>query len=228
MNFISLFTLFFILGCSHPKYRSAASFGSEEMHLGTPEMERSQVKKFPPEISNNNFRFYFYVELKDSEGEPVDVFNREFKVLDEMNNFVPFRVKRIVSGQYYLIVDKDLNEKARTLKFMVSGKKFEQEFTLSTTEASPKHSFITIDKNQRHRVKFILTLRDQNNRPVELPSNPEFILDGNAVTEDIKYLKDGKWEFHIIHPEENQVIYISVRAHSAYFPKLYRYHYVER
>jgi len=73
-----------------------------------------------------------------------------------------------------------------------------------------------------------LKLADKTNRIVDSPEIPEIFLEGDGFIQDLKYLGEGVWDFTVVHPGENQLMYFSVRYMGLYFPNLYRYQHVDK
>lgn len=228
MKGLGLFVLCILFtACGHEPLRKLASFDASTIVLGTIDASKSTVKQFPPEKDGHTFRYFFYVQLKDPQNRYVDVDEKDFQISSENKN-LPFKVERILSGRYYLIVEQNSELAARELTFFVQGKKLKERFKLFMREAHSDHTKIRILKRLKGKLHLELALKDSKGQPVEVPGSPEIILDGNGLVEDLKHKSHGKWEFTLLHAEQNQIIYISVRVQGSYFKNLFRFHYVER
>lgn len=73
-----------------------------------------------------------------------------------------------------------------------------------------------------------LKLADKNNHPIKLDELPEILVEGEAVVEDIKFVKKGVWEFTLKYPESNVIVYLSVRCLDVFFEHIYRFQHVEK
>lgn len=230
MRIVFIFCLCLTFACSHsPKNtRRVASFFSD-IQQGDLDVSKSRVRQFPPEKHGAHIRFYFFVELKDQQGDYIDRDPSEFKVTNLEKKKVPFTIKRVLRGRYYLSVEDPITQNRRELKFEVAGLLVSSAIPLPLRQAARKYSNVKLLSKEKNRVKFLLTLADDKGKAVDALYSPEIILDGNttAHVESVERLSEGKWQISVIYPEENQLFYISVRSLGVYFKKLFRFQHIE-
>lgn len=225
--FILILLTFASCGHAPLSNRFPASFYND-VQYGDVEISQSSVKQFPPEIEAGLYRYFFYVQLKDEQGDYIDRDKNEFKVINPKNQEVKFSFERILRGRYYLIIEKSGSMRSSELDFYIAGIKLKENLKIKLQHASRNHSNLKMISHTHHQVKFLLTLNDHKGRAVNVPFAPEIILDGNVEIKDLKPVKDGQWEFTVLHSEQNLLLYFSVRTQGAYFKNLFRFHHVEK
>jgi hypothetical protein len=232
------FFLSFILllsSCSHDFLerdysggRHIASFYGD-VHIGEVDFRKSIVRQFPPEVDGKYIRLFFFIQLKDEQGDYIDCNEKEFSVLGEKKAKVDFKIKRVMRGRYYVILEKEIMDKKKQLFFYLKDRPLTSERVLMKV-ADRKHSTLRILKKNKNRVKMLLTLNDKKNQPVELIYSPDVILDGNSnlIMKKVKLLSKGKWEITIAYPGENFIAYVSIRSLGFSFKDLLRFQHVEK
>lgn len=228
MKFLILLTLIALTACSHMPEREPASF-SEIIVLGEIDKFKSVVTLFPPEIKGDIYRYFFYLQLKNSEGQFVDCDERDVVLKNKKGKKIPFRLERVLPGKYYVIIEKSAKVITSDLDISVQGKVLREQFKLTLNHPDKKNSKIKIISEENHRVTFELTLADSNGKRVNLFEKPEIVFnDGNVSMENLHQVKEGVWRFTLLLSEQNHVIYISVKTNGAYLERLYRLHYVDK
>lgn len=236
MKHIVLLGLFWLTGCSSYSVkedgRALASVEDEQkIKYGDPDVSKSSIKLFPPELEGGMYKYYFYLELKNLNDHYIDLNETEIQILNSKLLPVRFQVNRKLVGRYYLIVYAANEIKFEGLSFFIRGQNLKGHFQLFVQAPVSDYSKIKLISQDRdkHEVKFQLYLRDQKNRPVSLTNPPEIILDSDGGSiDDLVMTQEGVWEFKIYYSEQNQLIYLSVRAQGVYFKDLYRFHHVEK
>lgn len=188
--------------------------------------KRSKVQIFPAVADQNGIWYYFYVQLKNSDGHYIDSQDLELKT--NQGQKIDFHIKRSLVGRYYLTLEKSAGLSSAHLNLFAQGKVLREEFKLNFDYPSRNQSkIILMEKNSESSV-YRLHLRNEHGENVSLRENPEIILDGLGVVEDLRQISEGVWEFSVIYPEENTIMYFSVRAMGVELPKLFRYQHVEK
>ena len=230
MKPLLFWSLLLVIGCSlRSPTREIASF-YQDIHLGEVNAQKSVVKQFPPEIEGALTRYYFYVQLKDDQGDFIDREMSDFNITEDKKQKVEFSFKRILRGRYYLIVEKETETSKGHLDFTVAGHSLSKQLKLPIKAPVRKHSHLKKVAQERNRVKFILTLADAQKNPVDVYHSPEIILEGNhhGQIEELERTGPGKWQFSVVYPEENQLIYLSIRSSGVYLKDLFRFQHVEK
>lgn len=228
MNWIFLFIFIFSFGCSSGPSRKVASFTESVVRKGRIDHKRSIVKLFPPEVEHDVHRYYFYVQLKNKQGQFVDCEEKDLALKGAKGEKLPFKVERVLVGRYYLILELKKAINAAQLEFSVKGRTLPEQFKLHTAIPVKEKSKLIIVSKKKRSLHLRLFLNDQKGRPVELGSVPEIILDGDAIISDPVMKKEGVWDFKISFSEHNQIFYFSVRAQGAYFERILRYQHIEK
>jgi hypothetical protein len=110
------------------------------------------------------------------------------------------------------------------MDFFVSGKPLKEQFKLEMSIPDRATSTIKILANKGNVIKFQLRLADDRNKPIETLDQPEILMDGGHGTlEGVKKMAKGIWEFNVVYPEVNQIMYFSVRSQGILLQKLLRY-----
>lgn len=189
---------------------------------------KSMVNIFPAVSADTGIWYYFYVQTKDTMGRFIAIDINEIEIRTRKGKKIPFKVEQLLQGRYYLTLEKTSDFSSAELDIFVRGKALKEQFKLNMRHPDQKNTSIKIIKNSANRLVFRLRLADKKNQPVEIPDRPEIILEGIGNVEDLKHVSEGTWEFSIIYPEENQIMYFSVRAMGVYLTNIYRYQHVEK
>jgi hypothetical protein len=221
-----LLFLFFLTSCAHPEPKR--SIASREMVIGEIDYAKSLVQLFPSADKDNTLRYYFYLQLRDVKGNFVDCSPSEILIKTNKGKRVHFDYERLLPGRYYLSLDQGLKMNSSQLDFYVGGKPLKEKFNLPHRSPDRNNTKITIIEKLDNKIVLQLRLADQKNLPVEHIEMPEIIIDGVGLLEDMKPMGPGVWEFTVTYPEDNQIIYLHVRALSFYFSNLFRYQYVDK
>ncbi|WP_408098624.1 hypothetical protein ACJVC5_06855 [Peredibacter sp. HCB2-198] len=223
---IGLILLFILLvGCAEtPIKRFPAS--ESPIQIGEVAHSQSSVQLFPSANENDSVTYYFYLQLKDSKGKYVDVAPSEIVLKSKNKRPVGFKLERILNGRYYVIVDK--SKSAKSVDFFVQGKLLKEKVSLDFRQPDRRYSSISIKSKSEGKITFQLRLADKSNRPVALVDHPEIVLEGRGQIENLKHIQEGIWQFTVIYPEDNQIMYFSVRAQGVYLVNLLRYQHIEK
>jgi hypothetical protein len=227
MRILFILTLFLTYGCatSGPE-RSIAS--ETELRYGVIDFKKSLIQIFPAVAEQEGLRYYFYLQLKNQSGEFVDCDPADLTLKTKRGKKVPFKYERLLTGRYYLTILKTPQISSAEMNFFIQGRPLKEQFKLHFQEVSRAHTKLYVLKNTRNKIKFRLRLADRLNQPVEIPDQPEIILDGQGQIDDVKHVDEGTWEFSVIYPDQNQIMYFSLRAHGTYFDRIFRYQHVEK
>lgn len=225
---ISLLFLFFLCSCATEEVVIRKIASQKTVRPGLVEPAKSLIQLFPAIAESDGIRYYFYLQLKNKSDTFVDCDLSDLYLKNSNGDNIPFRYERVLEGRYYLIVDKTAEIMSGQMDVFLKGKSIKKQFQFDFKQASRDHSKISLVKAGQHQIKFRLQLGDKKNQPVEIPAEPEIIIDGQGVIEDLKHVKEGIWEFTLVYPEQNQIMYFSVRAHDVYLEKLFRYQHVEK
>jgi len=224
--FLILF-IFLITGCAsdpEKQVRKIASMSRPAIY----DHSKSLVNIFPAVAADEGIWYYFYVQTKDSFGRFIAIDTSDIEIRTRKGKKIPFKVEQLLNGRYYLTLEKTSDFSSAELDVFVRGKALKEQFKLNMRQPDQKNSTIKLLKNSQNKLVFLLRLADKKNQPVEIPDKPEIILEGIGNVEDLKHVSEGTWEFSIIYPEQNQIMYFSVRAMGVYLSNIYRYQHVEK
>lgn len=217
--------LILCLGCSTQKaQRNVASEPVEISSIVDP--LKSTVQIFPAVADSEAVWYYFYLQLKDKNSHYLD--SNDVVIKTNNGEIVLFQKQRIDRGRYYLTLEKKPGVSSTHLNVFVQGKPLKGEFRLSFKVPDKIYSQIKLVQNEDHQLKFELHLKDKLASPVAVKDTPEIVVDGEGDIVDLKEVREGVWQFSIVYPEENQILYLSVRTMGVYLPKIFRYQHVEK
>lgn len=189
---------------------------------------KSLVNIFPAVSADESIWYYFYVQTKDTYGRFIQIDMNDIVIKTRKGKKISFKVEQLLQGRYYLTLEKTSDFSSAELDIFVRGKALKEQFKLNMRRPDKKNSSIKLIKNSQNTLVFRLRLADKKNQPVEIPDKPEIILEGIGNVEDLRHVSEGTWEFSIIYPEQNQIMYFSVRAMGVYLSNLFRYQHVEK
>lgn len=195
------------------------------MRFGEVSATHSSVQLFPDSEADSH-TYYFYIQLKDAKGEFVDCEPSEIVLKTKKKKLIKFKYERLLIGRYYLILDK--SQGFKDIHFSVKGIALKGKFNLDIRRPDMKHSHIVLEKKLPGKLTFRLKLADRSNRPVMTSVAPEIILDGRGEVQELRYIQEGIWVFTVIYPEDNQIMYFSIRSQGSYLVNLLRYQHVEK
>jgi hypothetical protein len=225
MRPLLIILILFAVGCASKKpERKIASEPRPNIY----DHSKSLVNIFPAVSADDGIWYYFYVQTKNTLGQFTHIDPSEIEVRTSKGKKIPFKSEQLLRGRYYLSIEKTPEFSSAQLDIFVRGKALKEQFKLNMRHPDKSNSSIKIVKNSRNKLTFRLRLADKKNQAVEIPEKPEIILEGIGNIEDLKQSSEGTWEFSIIYPEQNQIMYFSVRAMGVYLSNLYRYQHVEK
>lgn len=229
-QFILLILLSFSCASQKPE-RKIASIPKINKAFKVPgimDRQKSLVQIFPAVAADSGIWYFFYIQLKDSKGHFVDCDPSDLSLKTTKGKEIPFKYERLFTGRYYLTIEKTVEFNSGQLDFFIKGKPLNEQFQLSMRQPDRTKSTIKILRNEHNEITFQLRLNDSSNAPVDTPDRPEILLEGLGSVENVKHISEGVWEFSVIYPEENQIMYFSIRAQGVYLGKLFRYQHVEK
>ena len=224
MKLVSLFFLILLTSCAGttPKRTpSAESF----MRLGVVDLPKSRARLFPadkPGVYN------FYLELRDAAGDYVDCDQSEVEVLTRKKVGLPFAFERLLVGRYYLTIDEEAVGPVGLVEIAVRGERLPDKFKLIPQKPDAKFSKITLIENERNIMRLRLRIADAQNQTLDLQDRPEILFHGEGDVSELEEKGNGVWEFSVIYPEVNQIMYFSIRAQGTYIHRIFRYHHIEK
>lgn len=219
--------LFLIMSCASEKSLRRPASEHTVFKVGEVNQKRSSVQIFPSVAADQTLWYYFFVQLKDENGKFIDTEIDDI-VISSKGKKLKFSADRLLTGRYYLLVEKTADISSTELAISVQGKSLKTQHKLNLRQPVKSHSSLKLLKNESNRLTFRLRLADKKNQPVEMPDRPDIDIEGEANVEDLVHLGEGIWEFSVLYPEDNQILYISVRAMAVKFNRMYRYQHVEK
>lgn len=219
---ILILLLILVTGCAEMPLRGPAS---APMRFGEVSAIHSSIQLFPDSDADTH-TYYFYLQLKDSKGEFIDCDPSEIVLKTKKKKLIKFKYERLLTGRYYLILDK--SQGFKDINFSVRGIALNGKFNLDIRRPDIKHTNIILERKLPGKLIFRLKLADRANRPVMTSVAPEIIMDGRGEIQELRYIQEGIWQFTVIYPEDNQIMYFSVRSQGKYLVNLLRYQHVEK
>ena len=221
MRLALLLSLFFVMSCASGPARNVAS--TQAISFGEVDAKRSTIKLFSN--SGHPDLHQFYLEFRNTQKALVDVELHDIVVKDA-KKILTSHIRRISLGRYEVEIDKE-NLNFKNLKFVVQKKTLKHQL-VSLKKPVQKNSSIVIVSNEFYHLKARLTLKDKDDSLVVVQHEPDIVFTGMGEISIPKMVKNGVWEFEIAYPDENQIIYLSVRANGVLLEKLFRFQHVEK
>jgi hypothetical protein len=223
MGWLLSICLLFLISCASRPSRTVASLAPVEIHTKEIDAKQSRVQAYYQDEKNPGKQL-FYLELRDAQNQLADAELTDF-MLKSGKQKLDFLVRRWAQGKYQ--VELPVANNSTGLQFLVQGKKLNyQSAKLPSPDAAS--SRLEIISNLNHVLRMRLTLKDRTKNFLELKLPPEIILEGSGQISDLEKTGDGTWEFELSYPEENQIMYFSIRANGIYLERLLRYQHVEK
>lgn len=222
---ILIFIFFSLCACSQAPVRKIAAI-ERDFYYSEVNVSESSIRQFPPETISGIRHYFFYLELKNSLFQLVDIDPREI-ALKSHEEQLDFTLERISRGRYYVILA--VTEKApQSVDFLINGHYLKKNFQLIANQPDQSHSSIITLVKSKYRHTLRLFLSDSQGQPVKTLAAPDLIIEGYAYTENIRAISTGVWEFDLVFPEQNGIFYISVRAQGKLLNRLFRLHHIEK
>lgn len=212
-----LVVLFLICGCSSYQHEESADLVKFE--YGKVSSDKSTIKVFNSSVSTNqnSVPLYLYLELKDKKGKLVDCKPSKFLVKSDKGETIPFTLHRSGKGKYY-ISPRIISSKE--LVISMSGAILKVK--IHSVAGEDLSSKLMLRKTMPYKAIFRLIT------PIPLLSIPEIITEGgNGVIEGLSKINAKTWEFALIYPEQDQLIYVSARSHGLLLSNRLRFQHVE-
>ena len=168
---------------------------------------------------------HFYLELKSPSKTLVDV-NPKDIVIKKSMKILTTDVQRLSIGKYKVVVKAEVLN-VKSLKFLVQKKSLKHQL-VTLKKPARKNSSFKLVSNHDGRLKVRLTLKDKRGSLIELEHLPEIILEGLGDVSEINVVKPGVWDVDIVYPEDNQILYLSVRANGVLFERFFRHQHIEK
>ncbi len=224
MKLVLPFILLFIASCAGTAPKRTPS-SEVSFRPGIVDSVQSRVRLFPDESDGG---YNFYLETKNDNGEYVDADQSEIEVLTKKGLSLPYAFERILIGRYYLVIDQQKVNSIDFVEVAVQGKHLPIKFKLHPHRPDKKHTKLTIIENHDNIMLLRLRLANTENKAIELHDRPEILFQGEGYVSEPEEKGDGIWEFSVIYPEANQIMYFSIRAHGIYLHRIFRYQHIEK
>jgi hypothetical protein len=195
--------------------------------LGEIDFKQSLLQIFPAE-KGDQVALYLYLRLRDSNGNYVDCDPASLRLQSKKGNQIGFTYERLRPGRYYLTIDRTEGIGSSEIDLFLGERPLKEQVKLRLSKPDLMRSNLTLISNSDNRLTLRLELRDQKGQPVELPEAPEILLDNQLRLDALEHLGGGVWRVVVLYPEDNQIMYFSVRAMGTLLPNLLRYQHIEK
>lgn len=219
-----IFFLILLTSCAGTKPKRTPS-SNVSFRPGLVDSQKSRVRLFPTE--NDNF-YNFYLELKNTDGDYVDCDQSEIEVHTKSGKGLPFAFERVLAGRYYLLVDQQKMGSIDFVEIAVRGERLPIKFKIQSHRPDSKYSKLSILKNEGNIMRLRLRLANAKNEVIDLHDRPEILFQGEGYVSEPEEKGRGIWEFSVIYPEANQIMYFSIRAQGTYLHRIFRYQHIEK
>ena len=188
------------------------------------DFKQSRVQTFP----STDDSYLFYVHLKNKFGIDTDCDISEISLKTIDGKSLEFKYEMLQAGRFYLRVLNSSQVRSDQISIFIQGKLLNQGIPLKMPRPDLKNSSLKILRNENNIIVFQLRLADSRNNLIDTINDPEIIMEGLATMEGLRRISKGIWEYSVVYPEDNQIMYFSVRSQGVYFHNLLRYQHVEK
>jgi hypothetical protein len=170
----------------------------------------------------------YFIQLRDEEGDPADFHSARLQLRDRHARELDFKLERARAGDYYLIVDEKLSPSQFPLSLWYENTAFLEKLENAGLKADARRSKIKILAQHPQSMLLQLSLKDSEGNIIPSRRPPEIILQGEARLAEMHEMGPGIWQFSVIYPDDNEIIYISVRTQNAHLERIFRFQYIAK
>jgi len=224
--------LFFVFGCSTDRVsvnRNRLPANDQGIAISSEiDLSQTTLKIFPPEIESHYFKFHFYFETRNIHHQFIDFNPEDLKIVSHRKKILKFDLQKIAVGKYYLNFRHAINGSELGLSFFLRNKLIYNlpRFSLSLVDRS--RSWVKSLGMIQDGLRLRLFLSDADGREIKTLVPPEIMVSGEAEVIDLRQIAGGLWEFTLIYPNYNQIIYLSVRTQGSFIGQMYRLRHIEK
>jgi len=221
-----------VVGCSTDRYgdRNNRLPANDQKIASTAELDLkgTTLKVFPPVLEGNYFRFHFFFETRDVHNQLTDFKVDDLRIFTDRKKLIKFEVQKVSLGKYYLNFRHTINNSELGLSFFLKNQLIHKipNFSLSLVDNSK--SWIKAYGLIQDGVRLRLFLSNDKGNLIKPLVPPEIIVSGEAEITDFKETDQGLWEFNLLYPNYNQIIYLSVRTQGSFIGQIYRFQHIEK
>ncbi len=226
MSWLITLSLFFLISCASQQKVERAPASIAPVKALEIDYRKSLAQIFPGD-AGATVAAYLYVQLRDVEGNYVDADPEGFRIQGKKGENISFGLERMLTGRYYLLIDKTEGIKSSEIDLYLDERPLKQQVKLHLARPYRSTSGLKVMENANNRLTLRLELRDEKGRPVELPEAPEILHDDVTQLESIEHLGEGVWKVVMLYPQDNCILYFSVRAMGTVLPNLLRHQHIE-
>jgi hypothetical protein len=215
-----------LLSCS--TYRQERTLASLEDGLDIFDPVKSVIQIHYPNRLPKEAAPYLYLRVKNSNGRFIHLNCAEVSLKTSKGLGLPFEWLELDQGHYYITFKNDQKVEVENLRVFVQGQLLSGKILPKKELPDPVNTKIDLYKKELNAIWLRMRIRDNKNRPILLDDPPELILDGYGRIGKIQQLSGGDWEFEVILPPEDQIIYLSVRIMGQHFKNILRHQHLEK
>lgn len=217
-----LIPVLFFLGCAKfPPLRDPAALLGDISHRPVSH-ELSAIK---PTVASE---LQYYLRLKDDEDQDTDINSSAIELKDRANQIIPFKLEREKVGHYYLALENTPQPWQFPLRLFYQQQAFKDQLNCYTLKADARQSKIQILEKAPHELSLELLLKDSKGNIIQMNELPEIILEGAGEVQELRAMSPGRWQFKILYPDDNEIMYFSVRTNNAYLERIFRLQFIAK
>lgn len=182
----------------------------------------SKVLIFLPDekIDHQNF----FLELRNEKNQSIDI-GQQYMFVISRNPLPNYKINRISQGRFQLVFEQEVKP-LKGVKFFVQGFPV-KKIIENRKKPDPIQGKIIVKEKGDHEITLRLTLKNMQGEGLKTSDGPDIVVEGGGHVFELKSLQRGLWEFKVSLPEENQILYLTVRANGVQLDRLFRYQHVE-
>lgn len=229
MRSVYFLVLLVIWGCSSSQPSRQPAQSTDTVVDVSFDSSQSILKIFPLEKFNNGFNFYIYLEARDINRNLINLMTDKIVVKNGKVTLKDIEVHQHSKGRYYLSFFRKISNNQLNIKVFINNSLIKSFNPISLSAVDDSKLFIKTIGHVQDGLRMRLILLDKSSRPIRLVSEPEILVTGNnAEIVDLKEVSHGIWDFNLMYPKMNQVIYLSIRAHGDFWGNIFRLQHVEK
>lgn len=212
--------LLLLMSCSSPKLQR--SIASVEEEFGEVSLVHSKARIYPSS-ENGTLKYYIFLQLRDADGQAVNAYPSQIILQTALGNKIKYSYQKSGLGGYYLSLPNFHQSEIRVIigSALLTKLKIHEKSKLLSSE-------IRLIRRSAYRATFQFRILDEFKNKVEISESPDIVIDNQSgLVEEVRQVNKSTWKFDLVYPDENQLIYISVRSNGRLFPNIFRFQYLE-
>ena len=211
--------LFILVGCASHR----APEVPPPVVIGKMASAKSRVQIFLADERDEKQKFYLI--LRDDKDQKIEIEESSLLITSKQGKVPKYKFERISKGRFQVLFNEKI-PKVSHLKFSVQGIPLKKSIENRHKPEPIKGKIVLVSKGD-HEVTLKLSLQNMRGESLETDGPPGTVIEGGGTLSELKRLQKGLWEIKVSLPEENVIIYVSIRTNGAHLDHLFRYQHIE-